>query len=58
MWLEDGVAEAGAADGYSDGSFWAKVTRYAASAGREVVEKAFILYFTSAATDARPGRRR
>lgn len=40
------MADDGAAGGYSDGSFWAKVTRYAASAGRELVEKALVLYFT------------
>ena len=40
------MADGGAADGYSDSSFWDKVTRYAVSAGREVVEKALVLYFT------------
>jgi len=31
---------------YSDEKFWSKVKKYALSAGREVVEKALILYYT------------
>ena len=30
---------------YSDNSFWAKLKHYAKSAGREVVEKALLLYY-------------
>jgi uncharacterized membrane protein YkvA (DUF1232 family) len=31
---------------YSDESFWAKVKRFALAAGREVIEKALMLYYT------------
>ena len=31
---------------YSEGSFWEKLKRFSIAAGREVVEKALILYFT------------
>ncbi len=30
---------------YSESSFWNKIKRYAKTAGREVIEKALILYF-------------
>ena len=30
---------------YSEGSFWRKLTRFARAAGREVVEKALLLYY-------------
>ena len=30
---------------YSDDSFWKKVTKYALKAGREVLEKALIMYY-------------
>ncbi|MCC3409837.1 MAG: DUF1232 domain-containing protein [Microcoleus sp. PH2017_10_PVI_O_A] len=33
--------------GYSDESFWAKLKKFALSAGREVVEKALTLYYTA-----------
>ena len=29
---------------YSDSSFWSKVKKYAIMAGREIIEKALILY--------------
>ena len=32
---------------YSDASFWEKITRFAKSAGREVVEKALWLFFAA-----------
>jgi uncharacterized membrane protein YkvA (DUF1232 family) len=32
-------------DAYSDESFWEKVGRFASAAGREVVEKALVLYY-------------
>ena len=31
---------------YSENSFWAKVKQFSVAAGREVVEKALILYYT------------
>jgi len=31
-------------DGYSDSEFWAKLKRFARAAGREVVERALLLY--------------
>lgn len=31
---------------YSESSFWAKIKRFSLAAGREVVEKALILYYT------------
>jgi len=30
---------------YSESSFWTKIKNYAKSAGKEVIEKALILYF-------------
>lgn len=32
-------------DAYSDTGFWSKLRRYASMAGREVVEKALLLYY-------------
>lgn len=32
---------------FDDGSFWSKVTKYAKSAGKEVVEKALWLYYAA-----------
>lgn len=37
---------------YSDESFWQKLTGYAKSAGREVVEKALLLYYAGQEEDA------
>ena len=37
---------------YSNESFWAKLTGYAKSAGKEVVEKALLLYYAGQQEDA------
>jgi len=37
---------------YSEDSFWEKLARYAKSAGREVVEKALLLYYAMHEEDA------
>jgi uncharacterized membrane protein YkvA (DUF1232 family) len=42
------------ADDYSESSFWAKVRGFAKVAGREVIGKALILYYTARA-DETPG---
>lgn len=36
---------------YSDAGFWQKLTGYAKSAGRDVVEKALLLYYAAQETD-------
>jgi uncharacterized membrane protein YkvA (DUF1232 family) len=33
-------------ENFSNDSFWAKITRFARHAGREILEKAFVLYYT------------
>jgi uncharacterized membrane protein YkvA (DUF1232 family) len=34
-------------EAYSEGSFWIKLRRYATAAGREVVEKALLLFYAA-----------
>lgn len=36
---------------YTEESFWSKLTRYATSAGKEVVEKALLLYYAAQRPD-------
>ena len=50
--LEDSVSnQSGFEKQYSDESFWDKLSRYAKSAGREVVEKALLLYYAAQEED-------
>ena len=44
-------------DAYSEESFWSKVRRFAKSAGRDVIEKALLLYYTAKAPETPPWAR-
>lgn len=45
--MSDLIPTAVSAEGYSDESFWDKVSRFAKKAGREVVEKALWLHYAA-----------